>query len=114
MTRVLPRTKFHSSPLIRCLAELDLLQGAEPAGDFAEGLGLWMHFTDAIALASVHESGMAKFPVQSPPLREATGARLLAEFERTRAYMVQSITKSSPGYVALTAASWAIVQPEFW
>lgn len=94
MTRVLPRTNFHSSQLIRCLAELDLLEGAEPTSDFAEELGQWMHFTDAITLSSVLESGMAKMSAQSPVLREATGARLLAQFERTRAFMVNAITKS--------------------
>jgi hypothetical protein len=76
MTRVLPRTNFHSSQLIRCLAELDLLESAEPASDFADELGQWMHFTDAIALSSVLESGMAKMSAQSPALREATSARL--------------------------------------
>jgi hypothetical protein len=94
MTRVFSPTNLHSSQLIRCLAELDLLEGAEPAGDFADELGQWMHFTDAIALASVLESGMAEFPAQSPELREATGARLATEFERIRAFMVNSITKS--------------------
>jgi hypothetical protein len=94
MTRVPSRTNFHSSHLTRCLAELDLLQGVEPTSDFAEELGQWLHFTDAIALSSVHESGLVKIPAQSPALREATGARLLAEFERARAYMASAITKS--------------------
>lgn len=94
MTRVLPRTNFHSSQLIRCLADLDLLEGVEPTSDFADGLGQWVHFTDAIALSSVLESGMGKFPEQSPALREATGTRLTAEFERIRAFMANSITKS--------------------
>ena len=94
MTRILPRTSFHSSQLIRCLAELDLLEVVEPAGDFAEALGQWMHFTDAIVLSSVHESGMAKVSAQSPIARDATGARLLAEFDRIRAFMVNSIKKS--------------------
>jgi hypothetical protein len=94
MTRVLPRTNFHSSHLTRCLAELDLLESAEPAGDFADELGQWMHFTDAIALSSVLERGMARMPDQSPALREAAGTRLTAEFERIRAFMVNSITKS--------------------
>jgi hypothetical protein len=97
MTRDLPRTNFHSSQLIRCLAELDLLEGAEPARDFADKLGQWMHFTDAIALSSVLESGMPKLPAQSTVLREATSVRLTAEFERTRAFMVNSITKSCAG-----------------
>ena len=94
MTRDLPRTNFHSSQLIRCLAELDLLEGAEPAGDFADELGQWMHFTDAIALSSVLESGLANVPAPRPEVHAASGARLAAEFERIRAFMVSSITKS--------------------
>jgi hypothetical protein len=94
MTRDHLRTNFHSSQLIRCLAELDLLDGVEPTGDFGDGLGQWMHFTDAIALSSVHANGMATAAPQSPVLREETGARLAAEFERIRAFMANSITKS--------------------
>lgn len=94
MTRVLPPTHFHSSQLIRCLAELDLLEDAEPTGDFAEELGHWMHFTDAIALASVHEGGLAKVAALSPARRTAIGANLTAEYERINAFMVDSITKS--------------------
>jgi hypothetical protein len=94
MTRDLPRTNFHSSQLIRCLAELDLLEGTEPASDFADKLGQWMHFTDAIALSSVLERDMATVSAQSAVLRDATSVRLTAEFERIRAFMVNSITKS--------------------
>ena len=97
MTRVLPRTKFHSSQLIRCLAELDLLEGVEPAGDFADELGQWLHFTDAITLSTVLDSDMTKMSTHGPVLHETTGVRLLAEFERTRALMVNSITKSCAG-----------------
>ncbi len=107
MTRDLSRTNFHSSQLIRSLAELDLLEGAEPAGDFADKLGQWMHFTDAIALSSVLESGMAKISGQSPALREATSVRLTAEYERVRAFMVNSITKSC----ALTGGNTHIKLP---
>ncbi|MES3020779.1 MAG: DUF3348 family protein [Pseudomonadota bacterium] len=94
MTRDLLRTHFHSSQLIRCLAELDLLGGADTESDFADKLGQWMHFTDAIALSSVLESGMANISAQRPELREATSVRLTAEFERIRASMANSITKS--------------------
>jgi hypothetical protein len=94
MTRVLPRINFHSSHLIRCLAELDLSQDVEPASDFADELGQWMHFTDAIALSSVLDSGMAKVTAPIPAQRAQTGARLTAQFERIRADMVSSITKS--------------------
>ena len=94
MTRGLPRTNFHSSHLIRCLAELGLSQDADPASDFADELGQWLHFTDAIALSSVLDSGMPKLPVQSPALRAETGARLTAQFEQIRTFMVNSINKS--------------------
>ena len=112
MTRTLPRTNFHSSQLIRCLAELDLLEGVEPTSDFAEELGQWLHFTDAIALSSVHESGMAKVAVQSPALRQATGTRLVTEFERIRAYMVNSITKSCSPTGANTPIKLPLPDPE--
>jgi hypothetical protein len=94
MTRVLPRINFHSSHLIRCLAELDLSKDVDPASDFADELGQWMHFTDAIALSSVLDSGMARMPVPSPALRADTAVRLSAQFERIRAVMVDTITRS--------------------
>ena len=94
MTRGLPRTNFHSSHLIRCLAELGLSQDADPASDFADELGQWLHFTDAIALSSVLDSGLAKAPAQSRVLRAATGVRLTAQFEQSRAFMANSINKS--------------------
>lgn len=112
MTRDLPRTNFHSSQLIRCLAELDLIEGAEPPSDFADELGQWMHFTDAIALSSVLESGMAKVPAQSQELREANGARLAAEFERIRAFMANSITKSCSPKGGNTAIKLPLLEPE--
>jgi hypothetical protein len=107
MTRDLSRTNFHSSQLIRYLAELDLLQGAEPASDFADKLGQWMHFTDAIALSSVLDSGMAKMPAQPPVLLDATNRRLTAEFEKIRVFMANSITKSC----ALTGSNTHIKLP---
>lgn len=112
MTRAPPRTNFHSSQLIRCLAKLDLLEGIEPTGDFAEELGQWLHFTDAIALSSVHESGMAKVAAHSLVLQEATRARLSAEFERVRAFMLSSITKSFAPKGGNTPIKLPLLDPE--
>ena len=56
-----------------------------------------MHFTDAIALSSVHESGTAKMAPHSAAQQEETGARLAAEFERTRTSMLNAITKGCTG-----------------
>lgn len=94
MTRALPRTHFHSSHLTRCLAELDLLNDVDPASDFADELGQWMHFTDAIALSSVLDGAMAKVAPQSAAQRAEAGTRLTAQFARTRDAMVSSITRS--------------------
>ncbi|HEY0060738.1 MAG TPA: DUF3348 family protein [Telluria sp.] len=90
----MPRINFHSSHLIRYLAELDLSKDIDPASDFADELGQWMHFTDAIALSSVLDSAMARMPVQSATLRAETAASLTAQFERTREAMASSITRS--------------------
>jgi hypothetical protein len=111
MTRVLPRTNFHSSQLIRCLAELDLMDVAEPTSDFADELGQWMHFTDAIAFSSVLESGVAKVAEQEPALRAANGARLATEFERISTFMVSSITKSCTP-TGNTAIKLPLLDPE--
>jgi hypothetical protein len=94
MTRILPPSSFHSSQLIRSLAELDLLESTEPVGDFAEGLGQWLHFTDAINLSSVLDTGLAEVPAQTAVQRAAAGGRLATEFERISAYMLKSITTS--------------------
>ena len=101
MTRVLPRTNFHSSKLIRCLADLGIVDVVEPGNAFAEKLGLWIHFTDAIKLSAVHNDGLGKLPrmqaktlpdVQSTaqPVARALGV----EFDRIRARLVNSITMS--------------------
>lgn len=92
MTRVLPRTNFHSSKLIRCLADLAIVDAVEPGNEFAEKLGLWIHFTDAIALSAVHNDSIANPPTMPPEAR--SGARVAAEFDRIQAVLVNSIKKS--------------------
>lgn len=98
MTRTLPRTKFHSSDLIRCLASLDMVDVADPGNAFAEKLGQWIHFADAITLSGVHNGSVASSP--KPPakaLQERQGAALAAvaaEFDRIQASLAESIVKS--------------------
>jgi len=97
MTRVSPRTNLHSSQLVRCLVDLDLLGAAAPADAFAERLGQWIHFTDAITLSAIHNDGVAaaaQTPVRSQrpePHRQDAAA---AEFERIRDAMMKSIRQS--------------------
>ena len=91
MTRALTRTHFHSSRLIRVLADLAVVDAGEPGIAFAEKLGLWVEFTDAITLAAA--LGASTAVAQSGA---KSGARLSAsaEFARIRSRLVSSITRS--------------------
>lgn len=98
MTRVSPRTNFHSSELLRCLADLAIADAADPGNAFAEKLGLWIHFTDAITLSAVHSDSMAGTAKNRPKMQHgeqvAAHAAVGAEFDRIRAVLVNSIVKS--------------------
>lgn len=98
MTRVLPRTNFHSSKLIRCLADLAIVEAVEPENAFAEKLGLWIHFADAITLSAVHNDSIASTPKMQPKSQSDThsAARAAAgiEFDRIQASLINSIMKS--------------------
>lgn len=98
MTRVLPRTNFHSSKLIRCLADLAIVDAVEPGTAFAEKLGQWIHFTDAISLSAVHNDSVAGPQRMQPAMQHnaQSAARAAAgiEFERMQASLTDSIVKS--------------------
>ncbi|QAU32951.1 DUF3348 domain-containing protein [Janthinobacterium sp. 17J80-10] len=97
MTRTLPRTKFHSSNLIRCLASLDMVDAADAGTAFAEKLGQWIHFADAITLSGVHNGSVASSPKTQSTVRheEHLAAHAAAtEFDRIQANLVDSIMKS--------------------
>lgn len=94
MTRVLPRTNLHSSKLIRCLAELAIVDAVDPGNAFAEQLGLWIHFADAIALSAVHSDSAAGSPKIQPEAQAVAHAAAGAEFDRIQALLVNAIMKS--------------------
>lgn len=98
MARVLPRTNFHSSQLIRCLADLDVLDSAESGSAFAEKLGQWMHFTDAIALSGVHGDSIATPSKEQakigPGGKNSACVAAGSELERVQTFLTNSITKS--------------------
>ncbi len=98
MTRVLPRTNFHSSKLIRCLADMAIVEAVEPGNAFAEKLGLWIHFTDAITLSAVHNDSIASLPKMQPKiqldLQCAVPVAVGIEFDRIQAGLMNSIMKS--------------------
>lgn len=111
MMRAQPRTNFHSSALLRCLTDLAVVPAAEPETAFAEKLGLWIHFTDAIKLSAIHGEGaigVAASKGTGQPgagrKEDARGALGLA-FDRVEAALAESIVKScsiNPGRAHIT------------
>ncbi|MDD2925960.1 DUF3348 domain-containing protein [Rhodoferax sp.] len=93
MTRVLTRTHFHGSKLIRVLTELALVDAIEPETGFAEKLGQWLSLNDAITLHAAHA------PAPTSPLAPAAGSKsaqsaaIGQEFTRIRTSLVNSITR---------------------
>lgn len=90
MTRNLTRTNFHSSKLIRCLADLAIVDAVYPDNAFAEKLGHWVHFADAIALSAVHSGSIASLAKKPSEAHAAAGA----EFERVQGLLTNSVMKS--------------------
>ncbi len=87
MARGLPRTSFNSSRLVRLLADFSVTEVAEAKQPFAERLGLWLDFTDAMALYSaLHENvgnGATTQASANPAIEE--------EFVRLRHALAESI-----------------------
>jgi hypothetical protein len=113
MTRVLPRTRLHSSKLICCLADLALVDAVESGSAFAEQLGLWIDFADAINLSAVHSDGIVSLP-RMQPTQSAARAAAGAEFDRIQSFLVNSITKScspNPGKAHIKLPAPAIELP---
>ena len=98
MTRSSPGTNFNSSRLVRFLAELSIVDAAESKQAFAERLGQWLDFADAIALHAAHASAAA----QRSGAESSTLPALANEFAAARAAWASSIAAScSP-----QAAKW--------
>lgn len=93
MTQALRHTHFHSSRLMRVLAELALLEATQAGGAFAEKLGLWVAFTDAITLHAAHNARPAGAAEMSTP----TSARVAAAeaFDRARTALEQALAHSA-------------------
>lgn len=95
MTQAVPRTHFHRSTLMRCLAELGADESIDTGKAFAEQLSQWIHFADAISLSAVLSDGAAQ-PARPPPARTAERAAACetasAAFHRVHSLLSQSIT----------------------
>jgi hypothetical protein len=92
------RTHFHSSRLIRVLGDLAVLETAAPGAAFAERLGLWVAYTDAITLCAVQsaspDGALARPDAAAPGVAQA--------FAQVRAALEAGMAKAG---AALTASA---------
>ena len=111
MTRALTRTNFHSSRLIRILSDLAVADGVDPGMAFAEKLGQWVDYSDAICLSSALTANTASPPAVSSGM--PSGARVGASdaFARIRTTLVGSITRSGSLNVGRTPNEWPSPEP---
>lgn len=100
MTRVLPRTSFHSSRLVRVLADLSALKAMPPGHALAEQLALWVNYTDAITLCAVHNAqpaglaALATLPGQAVAQDASDAKDVCAAFESLQSDLERAITRS--------------------
>jgi hypothetical protein len=89
------------------------MAGSVDAGTaFAEQLGQWLHFADAITLSAVHSDGIASMPTMRPDAQAAARAALKAEFDRVQSSLVNSIVKSCTPGASKAHISLPVPEPE--
>ncbi|AWI74005.1 hypothetical protein CEW83_01180 [Parazoarcus communis] len=91
MTQALPRTSFTRSGLVRALADLAAEDVPESRQSFAERVGQWLDFKDALPLYSVLNPGTSGAAVQGSGTAPPEYAALREEFDRVRAALADSI-----------------------
>ena len=95
MTRVLPRTRLHSSELLRFLASQGMADATADVGDVGQSLGDWLDFRQAIALQGF--IGSVDDP-KTPPVRATARvdeAVLRKRFAEVRSALEQSIAQGT-------------------
>lgn len=108
MTRALTRTHFHSSRLIRVLADLSLAQGVVSGTAFAEKLGLWLDLHDAINLCAAHNASAS---AAAPGAQTASSGAIGDEYTRIQAALVNSITQRGAPNPGRTRIALPLPQP---
>lgn len=118
--QAVPRPNFNSSRLVRLLADLVTVGGAESKQAFAQRLGQWVSFTDAITLHSALDAGTA--PASFEPSTAQSGAQseaktashaaVKAEFLRVRAAMVDLINRGCSPAPGAARIKFPVPQPD--
>jgi hypothetical protein len=82
MTRALTRAPIYRSSLTRLLVDLDVVQGMDSGAAFAEKLGDWLDFRNAIRLHGIHSAPATGKPTPKPTLlKDALSAELTASIQ---------------------------------
>ena len=92
MARELRRTGSPGSALIRLLARLADTEPTPPEGAFADRLGQWLQWTDAIALSTVLNGAPSKLSAGAAAPSTATLAAEERECARLRSTLAADIT----------------------
>lgn len=91
MAQGVPRTRFNSSRLVRALAELAVADVGGPKLSFAERLGEWLDFNDALALFSALNAGAGEGAGGRSATLPSEAAAVARNFARVRGALVDSI-----------------------
>jgi hypothetical protein len=89
-----------------------MVDAVDPGNAFAETLGQWIHFADAITLSAVHNDGIPQGEQVVAHITAAAAAA--AEFERVQAFLTNSIAKScapNPGKTHIKLPTPALELP---
>jgi hypothetical protein len=100
MAQGLPRSHFNTSRLVRALTELSEADVPESKQSFAERLGQWLDFTDALSLYSALNAGAAGDSEPSSAASSPGRALVRNQLTRVRAALLDSILTdgvSKPG-----------------
>jgi hypothetical protein len=89
MAQGLPRTRFNSSRLVRVLTGLAVTDAPESKQPFAERLGQWLDFSDALSLFSALNAGASEVQLAAPSPESATVRKA---FARVRGALADSMT----------------------
>jgi hypothetical protein len=109
MAHGMPRTRFNSSGLVRALSDLAVAEVPGSKQSFADRLGQWLDFTDALALFSALNAGTAAGVEPRAAAPSTAGELARQEFERVRAALADSIT--TDGMLAPGRAGIALPLP---
>ena len=101
MTQAVSRTRFNSAGLVRMLAELAVADVADPKQTFAERLGEWLDFKDALALYSALNSAATGAPSRAAPAAVLRGQLVQVRGELAAAVAAAGTTQPGGTNLAL-------------